>query len=102
MSQESKHTVWHPVLGSHIPIGNFYGSAHISPTRRVALLEAAEHKCACCGDNEDLTIDHIVPHAMCGVNEDYNLQVLCGPCNRLKGSRIIYYEPRRYASPAPE
>ena len=46
-------------------------------------------RCLCCGDNKDLTLDHIdpfgPPYAMS------NLQTLCWPCNRSKSSRVRSY-----------
>lgn len=41
--------------------------------------------CARCGAQSDLTIDHIVPLAKGGTNDERNLQILCAPCNRRKG-----------------
>ena len=45
--------------------------------------------CARCGTNAELQYDHIVPIAAGGSNEPANLQILCGPCNRLKGASIV-------------
>lgn len=45
--------------------------------------------CARCGNNAELQIDHIVPVAAGGSNDAINLQVLCGPCNRLKGASVV-------------
>lgn len=43
--------------------------------------------CAHCGDERDLTIDHVRPISRGGSNELSNLQVLCRPCNSRKGAR---------------
>jgi hypothetical protein len=34
----------------------------------------------------DLTIDHIIPKSKGGTSHQQNLQLLCAPCNHLKGS----------------
>jgi hypothetical protein len=34
--------------------------------------------------------DHVVPLAAGGINDVTNIQLLCGPCNRRKGSRRIF------------
>ena len=43
-------------------------------------------KCLKCGENNDLTIDHVVPVSMGGDNHHSNLQVLCRKCNSIKGN----------------
>lgn len=43
--------------------------------------------CAHCGEERDLTIDHVRPLSRGGSNELSNLQVLCRPCNSRKGAR---------------
>ena len=49
--------------------------------------------CNRCGSTEDLTKDHIIPQqiftSLClPCNDSENLQVLCGGCNKLKGSKL--------------
>ncbi len=48
-------------------------------------------KCACCGDDDHLAIDHIKPRSLYPELElDLdNLQVLCRPCNSRKSNKII-------------
>jgi len=41
-----------------------------------------------CGSTEDPQSGHIVPVAGPDSNEDANLQVLCGLCNRTKGAAM--------------
>lgn len=48
--------------------------------------------CASCHQENDLTIDHIVPMSLGGKHEIENLQVLCRSCNSKKKQEIIIYE----------
>lgn len=48
--------------------------------------------CQRCGqilERTALEVDHIVPIALGGDDEDDNLQTLCVRCNRRKGARFI-------------
>jgi hypothetical protein len=45
-------------------------------------------RCRRCGSNVELQYDHVIPFSMGGSSEPENLQILCGPCNRLKGAAI--------------
>jgi len=45
-------------------------------------------KCAICGSEHFLEIDHIVPLSKGGSNERSNFQVLCKKCNCSKGSSL--------------
>lgn len=45
-------------------------------------------QCQGCGGTSDLQYDHIIPVAMGGSNNEENLQILCGPCNRRKGAGL--------------
>lgn len=36
----------------------------------------------------DLQYDHVIPHSMGGACTEGNLQLLCGDCNRAKGSDL--------------
>jgi 5-methylcytosine-specific restriction endonuclease McrA len=42
-------------------------------------------KCASCGSEENLTMDHVVPLSWGGGHNPENIQVLCGSCNSSKG-----------------
>ena len=43
---------------------------------------------------EDFDLDHIIPRAKNGPDTDSNRQLLCGNCNRIKGSRLTMTELR--------
>lgn len=45
-------------------------------------------RCRRCESVHELQFDHIIPVAMGGSSEPENLQLLCGPCNRLKGASL--------------
>ena len=46
-------------------------------------------KCACCHVSlaDGSHLDHRIPLALEGPNEDWNMQLLCGPCNLSKGAK---------------
>ncbi len=43
------------------------------------------HKCAYCGSEENLTIDHIVPQSKGGLDVTKNVVCCCHDCNQSKG-----------------
>lgn len=51
------------------------------------------NKCLCCGSSDKLTADHVVPLSKGGTNFIENIQPLCLPCNKHKGTRVIDYRP---------
>lgn len=48
-------------------------------------------RCVKCGNEDDLTIDHIHPVCYGGTNEIFNLQTLCRKCNMEKGTDLVSY-----------
>jgi len=44
-------------------------------------------QCQYCGDNDQLTIDHIIPTSRGGKNTFENCVAACRPCNNKKGNR---------------
>ncbi len=49
------------------------------------------HRCLCCGTQDDLQPDHVVPLSVGGPNVKDNIQPLCSKCNRQKQATIIDY-----------
>ena len=41
---------------------------------------------------KDFEVDHIIPTSKGGANDDFNLQLLCGNCNKRKGNRLTMDE----------
>jgi|GEM_PF-823606 len=67
----------------------------ISVNEWMALLEAADYCCACCGrKGETQTMDHIIPLSSGGSIDIDNVQPLCLNCNCEKALKIIDYRPR--------
>jgi hypothetical protein len=52
---------------------------------RGLVLKRDERRCKSCQGIDDLQVDHIVPCAVGGRADEWNLQVLCRPCNNDKG-----------------
>lgn len=44
-------------------------------------------KCVYCGDNKNLTLDHLIPKSKGGKNDWYNLVTCCDSCNKKKGDK---------------
>lgn len=62
------------------------------------LFGVQEGNCAGCAQlfgYRHLEIDHIVPQAKGGGDNEENLQLLCGSCNRIKGMRDMTYLKKR-------
>jgi len=55
------------------------------------LCEVHGHKCARCGEDKPLTVDHVVPISLGGTSDITNLQPLCQSCNSSKANRIEDY-----------
>jgi hypothetical protein len=57
----------------------------MTPALRAAVLDRDHHRCRHCGGTA-LHVDHRWPRALGGTDDPMNLQALCAPCNRRKGS----------------
>lgn len=51
------------------------------------------YRCACCGEQKPLTVDHVIPVSKGGGNDISNIQPLCKNCNSSKGIKVIDYRP---------
>lgn len=61
---------------------------HISDEVKRFVWQRDRGACRNCGSQTELQFDHIIPVAMGGSSEPENLQLLCGPCNRMKGAGL--------------
>jgi len=52
---------------------------------RKQIKESWDHKCAYCGSEDNLTLDHIVPQCKGGVDVKTNVVACCHSCNQSKG-----------------
>lgn len=57
----------------------------------IELCTKYDYCCLCCGKQEPLTADHIIPICKGGSSNIDNIQPLCRSCNSGKGRRIIDY-----------
>lgn len=55
---------------------------------RQAVFERDAGRCVQCGAAFDLQYDHVIPVALGGADTAANLQLLCAPCNQLKGATL--------------
>jgi 5-methylcytosine-specific restriction endonuclease McrA len=64
------------------------GRSAISSAKRLRVYERDGHRCVRCRATEDLTLDHRVPIAKGGGNEEANLQTMCARCNLAKSDSV--------------
>ncbi|SRR5688500_14028075 len=55
---------------------------------RLFVWQRDQGRCVRCGSIERLEFDHIIPVTKGGSSTARNIQLLCEPCNRVKGSNI--------------
>lgn len=56
---------------------------------KIAVAARDSGRCRQCGSATDLHFDHVIPWSKGGANTVANIQLLCGPCNRRKGTDDI-------------
>jgi hypothetical protein len=57
---------------------------------RHSIKEKWNHKCAYCGSDENITLDHITPRSKGGSDKITNVLCACNSCNRSKGHEKWY------------
>lgn len=72
----------------------------LSPGLAAKLFKLQRGKCACChvSIKDGNHLDHRIPVALGGPNEDWNMQLLCGPCNLSKAAKhpVDFMQSRGY------
>lgn len=73
-------------------------SRHISAALRQRVAEAAHYRCGYCLTSQRiigplLEIDHIVPEARGGTDDEHNLTLACPVCNSHKADRVEALDP---------
>jgi 5-methylcytosine-specific restriction endonuclease McrA len=71
-----------------------YKGPHFTGAEWLAVLLEAGGRCLACGEQEDPTVDHVIPLALGGPNTIENVQPLCSACNNLKGCEVADYRTR--------
>ncbi len=66
-----------------------HNTRYIPPSVKHAVWRVARGKCAACGAQHNLQIDHIRPVALGGDSTPDNLQLLCGSCNLRRGVKTF-------------
>ena len=57
-----------------------------SDLQRTRIFSRDQHTCRYCGNQDDLTIDHVLPRGRGGKTQDGNLVTACSSCNERKNS----------------
>lgn len=55
---------------------------------KIAVWNRDKGACVECGSTDEIQYDHIIPFSQGGSDAISNLQILCGRCNRIKGSSL--------------
>lgn len=67
------------------------GRPQMTPEQWLALCDRYDNRCACCGAQSPLTVDHVIPVSRGGANTLENAQPLCRSCNSSKGTKKTDY-----------
>lgn len=82
---------WHWVRGRKLRRDADYeprARRHIPHSLRLEVYQRDGFICLHCGSVDDLSLDHIHPYSLGGLDTLDNLQTLCRPCNSRKGARV--------------
>lgn len=71
---------------------------YIPEKLRQRITESSNHRCGYCLSEQKYSIDkfeieHIIPHALGGANDESNLWLSCGGCNKHKGMKVSGIDP---------
>lgn len=91
MAEAMMSVGWLQRHGEKLRLSGFtnVGSLRKSLGKKLRAQLLAGGLCKLCGTVDNLVIDHIVPICRGGSSRPENLQVLCAPCNRMKGRRLM-------------
>ena len=75
----------------------------VSDSVRARVRETARDRCGYCLSPQRLVmakleVEHIIPRSLGGSDEEFNLWLSCGLCNRYKGSQIRSIDPANNAT----
>lgn len=74
-------------------------NSYINGDQWQSLCAAFDNRCLKCGQQGDLSPDHVIPISLHGPDHITNIQPLCWPCNKAKNNRIAdYRDPEKLAA----
>jgi 5-methylcytosine-specific restriction endonuclease McrA len=68
-----------------------YTGENFTTEEWLALVEECGGRCLCCGSQEQMTVDHVIPLSRGGSNAISNIQPLCQGCNLDKADTVADY-----------
>ena len=71
-----------------VSICSYSQSRYISTTTKKIVFTRDGGICQCCGSDQNLEYDHIIPFSCGGSSDVSNIQLLCMKCNRSKSNNI--------------
>lgn len=88
---EYDHTVRSPSMSLQLPsviaLKKYIRQPRYPAFTRFNLFLRDQFTCQYCGDQEDLTFDHVIPRRLGGRTSWTNITAACSPCNLKKGGR---------------
>ena len=89
---EYDHAVRSPSFEMRLPsvvsLKNYVRPALYPAFTRFNVFLRDRFTCQYCGDNQDLTFDHLVPRSRGGMTRWENVVTACAPCNLMKGGKM--------------
>jgi 5-methylcytosine-specific restriction endonuclease McrA len=89
---EYDHAVHSPSFEMKLPsvvsLKNYVRPALYPAFTRFNVFLRDRFTCQYCGDNQDLTFDHLIPRSRGGLTRWENVVAACAPCNLLKGGQM--------------